>query len=85
MKKILLIILVPITLLVIIFGLIDWLSEIPKLAKEDQSIVNYGYLGSFLSGTLGVIITTGSLIFLAQTLNFERKNQIRKTLIINSF
>lgn len=73
MKKILLIILVPITLLVIIFGLIDWLSEIPKLAKEDQSIVNYGYLGSFLSGTLGVIITTGSLIFLAQTLNFERK------------
>ena len=36
-------------------------------------IVNYGYLGSFLSGTLGIAFTASTLVFLAKTLNFERR------------
>ncbi|MFC2995219.1 putative phage abortive infection protein [Acinetobacter sichuanensis] len=43
------------------------------MSDENQIIVNYGYLGSFLSGTLGIFLTAGSLVFLAKTLSFERK------------
>jgi hypothetical protein len=41
--------------------------------NQDSYIVNIGYIGSYLSGTLGILLTAGSLIFLAKTLSFERK------------
>lgn len=66
---------VPIILVVFLIGVMYFTSIIPSISisDEDQTIVNYGYLGSFLSGTLGIILTAGSLVFLAKTLNFERK------------
>ncbi|MFW2057503.1 putative phage abortive infection protein [Acinetobacter haemolyticus] len=41
--------------------------------EKSEYIENIGYFGSFLGGTLGVLLTAGSLFFLAITLNFERK------------
>ncbi len=66
---------VPIILVVFLIGVMYFTSIIPSISitDKDQTIVNYGYLGSFLSGTLGIILTAGSLVFLAKTLNFERK------------
>lgn len=43
------------------------------LNTEIKYIENIGYLGSFVGGTLGALLTAGSLIFLAKTLDFERK------------
>lgn len=63
----------PIILILLLLGSMYFVSIIPKIDAIDQTIVNYGYLGSFLSGTLGIVLTAGSLIFLAKTLNFERK------------
>ncbi|WP_333652638.1 putative phage abortive infection protein [Acinetobacter johnsonii] len=66
---------VPIILVVFLIGIMYFTSIIPSISisKEDQTIVNYGYLGSFLSGTLGIVFTAGTLVFLAKTLNFERR------------
>lgn len=41
--------------------------------EKSEYIENIGYFGSFLGGTLGVLLTAGSLFFLAITLNFERE------------
>ncbi|MDK1683454.1 putative phage abortive infection protein [Acinetobacter terrestris] len=41
--------------------------------EKSEYIENIGYLGSFMGGTLGVLLTAGSLIFLAKTLSFERQ------------
>ena len=71
--KLFIILFVPLFSLITILGLIDWISYYPKLNKEYQTIVNYGYLGSFLSGTLGIAFTASTLVFLAKTLNFERR------------
>lgn len=62
----------PILLIIFLLGVMYFCSIIPSIETSDQTIVNYGYLGSFLSGTLGILLTAGSLIFLAKTLNFER-------------
>lgn len=62
----------PIVLILLLLGGLYFCSIIPSMKDEDTTIVNYGYLGSFLSGTLGIVLTGGSLIFLAKTLNFER-------------
>lgn len=44
---------------------------------QDQYIINLGYLGSFLAGTLGLIFGFLSLIFLVFTfLNQSRKNEV---------
>ena len=66
---------IPILLILFLLGVTYFASIIPtiSISENDQTIVNYGYLGSFISGTLGIIFTAGSLIFLAKTLNFERK------------
>lgn len=47
---------------------------------QDSYIVNIGYIGSYLSGTLGIVLTAGSLIFLARTLSFERKKSDQENL-----
>lgn len=48
-----------------------------NLNAVDQYIVNLGYFGSFLAGTLGLIFGFLSLIFLVFTfLNQSRKNEI---------
>lgn len=52
-------------------------ENIKKLNETDQYVINLGYFGSFLSGTLGLIFGFLSLIFLVFTfLNQSRKNEI---------
>lgn len=54
--KFLFILFVPLFCLITISGLIDWISYYPNLSKEYQTIVNYGYLGSFLSGVASLVV-----------------------------
>ena len=65
----------PILTILLLIGGMYFVSIIPSvsMSEKDQTIVNYGYLGSFLSGTLGLAFTAGSIIFLAKTLSFERR------------
>ncbi len=52
-------------------------EKVRDLNVADQYIVNLGYFGSFLAGTLGLIFGFISLIFLVFTfLNQSRKNEI---------
>lgn len=60
--KLFIILFVPLFSLITISGLIDWLSYYPKLNKEYQTIVNYGYLGSFLSGVTSLVIVALTVV-----------------------
>lgn len=60
-----------------IYGYLDKSNIDRDINGADQYVVNLGYFGSFLSGSLGLIFTLASLIFLGLTfLDQSRKSQI---------
>ena len=78
---------IPIILVIFLIGAMYFASIILSIGMDEknQVIVNYGYLGSFLSGTLGIFLTAGSLVFLAKTLSFERKRSHQDNFEVNFF
>lgn len=58
-------------------NIMEYFTGAKDITKDDLYIVNLGYFGSFLAGTLGLIFGFFSLIFLIFTfLNQSRKNEI---------
>lgn len=57
--------------------MMEYFTGVKDISKDDLYIVNLGYFGSFLAGTLGLIFGFVSLIFLIFTfLEQSRKNEI---------
>lgn len=86
-KELIFIIIYPLFCIVMIFGLIDWISGFQNISAEDNTIINFGYLGSFLSGVTAIIIVilTGMAVYYSYNSYLEEIKRVQQQRLEDRF